>query len=353
MKAELAIRLPEPEHLSTLAAANGTPVDEDSRSELVFPEGYVAGQTPEMRAVYRQMEIFGTTDLPVLILGETGVGKEPLARTLHDSSGRRGPLVALNCAAFPTDLLEAELFGIASGVATGVAARDGKFHKADGGSLFLDEIAEMPPRLQAKLLRVLQEREVLPLGGEPVPVDARILAATNVDLDRRIADGAFRADLYFRLAGAILEVPPLRRRPTDIPALVEHFLLRFATSVPKLVRGVTVAALDVLAQYPWPGNVRELEHEVRKLVLLCPHRQAIDVEHLPLRLRAPAGTEASGARADFPSDTLHLETLEKHAIRKALEQCGGNQVRASELLGISRFALRRRMERHGLGTEPV
>ena len=346
MKSELAIRLPEPEQASTLAAATDMPADEGSRSELVFPEGYVLGRAPEMRAVYRQMEIFGATDLPVLILGETGVGKEPLVRTLHASSGRRGPLVALNCAAFPADLLEAELFGIARGVATGVAARRGKFHQADGGSLFLDEIAEMPPPLQAKLLRALQEREVLPLGGGPVPIDTRILAATNADLDLSISDGDFRADLYYRLAGAVLEVPPLRRRRADIPALVEHFLLRFATGAGKIVRGVTVAALDLLTHYPWPGNVRELEHEIRKLVLLCPHRQAIDVELLPRRLRDPAGA-ARGA-ADPPGDTFHLETLERRAIRKALEQCGGNQVRASELLGISRFALRRRMERHGL-----
>ncbi|MEM9558058.1 MAG: sigma 54-interacting transcriptional regulator [Acidobacteriota bacterium] len=341
---------------------------ETGARELEFPPGIVAGTAPAMRELYRQMTAIARGDLPVLLVGETGVGKEHLAQTLHRSSPRRdAPFMALNCAAIPAELLEAELFGIGRGVATGVQARRGKFLEASGGTLFLDEVGDMSPELQAKLLRALQERQIHPLGLAPVAIDVRVVAATNADLAARIEAGSFRADLYFRLAGVELQVPALRHRRRDLPRLIGHFLRRFAADAETSVRGLTVKALEQLVAYDWPGNVRQLEHEMRRVVYLCPPGQAIDSTMLSPTLRdgsngvraettdgedtQEAPRRGDGDGADLGDDLSlepRLERLERTIIREALRRTAGNQTRAARLLGVSRNGLAYRLERLGL-----
>ena len=325
------------------------PSPRDEAPGLAFPEGYVPGGSPAMRSLYGQMRALVQGDLPVLLLGETGVGKEFLARILHDSSPRRkGPFVAINCAAIPADLLEAEMFGIGKGIATGVAERRGKFQMAEGGTLLLDEIGDMPLELQAKLLRAVQEKEVQPVGGAPVPVDIRIIAATNSDLHRRMEEGRFRRDLYFRVAGFALHVPPLRERREDVPVLVESFLRAFTGETGKAVRGITVKALRALTEYAWPGNVRELEHEVRRLVYLCPEGQAIDSTLISLPVLADPHEGASEPALDTLELAKNVSALERRLIREALDKAGGNRTQAAKLLRISRNGLAIKMEKLGL-----
>jgi hypothetical protein len=219
---------------------------------LVFPDGYVVTQSPPMTALFEQISQVASGEIPILITGETGVGKEPLARTIHLSSpAAGGPFKAVNCAAIPGDLLEAELFGIERGVATGVDRREGILRSAAGGVIFLDEIGEMPTALQAKLLRVLQEKEIRPVGARrTLPFAARVVAATNTDLPALIADGRFRSDLYYRIAGCTLQVPALCERREDIPALIEDCLRRYAAETDKQIRGISVKALRMLVEAP-------------------------------------------------------------------------------------------------------
>src|SRR2546425_5399117 len=254
------------------------PVEGDAPEDvLAFAEGYVPGHSPAILELYEEMRALVGGEGPVLLRGETGVGKEHLAHVLHASSARRaGPFVAVNCAAIPAELMEAEMFGIAKGVATGVVERPGKFQLANGGTLFLDEIGDMPLALQAKLLRALQGGEIEPVGGTPVRVDARVVTATNSDLDEKMEQGQFRRDLYYRVAGFVLRVPPLRERREDIPALVQAMLGVFAREIGRPTPPISAAAVRALAAYSWPGNVRELEHEVRRLAYLCPEGEPID-----------------------------------------------------------------------------
>jgi DNA-binding NtrC family response regulator len=320
-------------------------------AELAFPEGYIPGQSAPMMSLYGQMRPLLRGDLPVLLLGETGVGKEYLARILHLSSDRsRGPFVAINCAAIPSELLEAELFGIGKGVATGVLERPGKFQLAERGTLFLDEIGEMPADLQAKLLRALQEKEVQPVGSGPVSVDIRVVAATNTDLQARMEDGRFRRDLYYRVAGCALRIPSLRERKEDVPVLVEQLVQGFAREAGKPVAGVTVRALRLLVEYPWPGNVRELQHELRRLVYLCPDGQAIDSTMLSSHFAAQPLPAAAAPAATDESLAIdeHVRTLEVRLIQQALARSGGNRTQAAALLGISRNGLAIKMERLGI-----
>jgi transcriptional regulator with GAF, ATPase, and Fis domain len=355
--AELGLALPLPEAApisgrpagDTSAVADHAPSRAAWLQGLEFPKGYVPGDSPAIYSLYEQMRPLLQGDVPVLILGETGVGKEYLARILHDSSPRRrGPFVAINCAAIPAELLEAEMFGIGKGVATGVVERQGKFQLAAGGTLFLDEIGEMPFELQAKLLRALQDKEIHPVGSpRAIPVALRVLAATNSDLLERVEAGRFRSDLYYRVAGGVLQVPPLRQRKQDIPSLVEAFI--HACEARKSVRGVTVKALRALVDYPWPGNIRELEHEVRRLVELCPNGQAIDSTLLSKQV--VSGAEPL-AEEEFLGDSLRLdsrvEQLEARLIREALTRAGGNRSQAAKLLGISRNGLAIKMKRLGI-----
>ena len=316
---------------------------------LEFPEGYVAGDSPAMSELYGQMRPLLQGDMPVLVLGETGVGKEKLARILHASSRRRGgPFVAVNCAAIPAELLEAEMFGIGKGVATGVAERPGKFQLAEGGTLFLDEIGDMPLEMQSKLLRALQEKEIHPVGSRPVAVDIRVISATNSDLHERMEAGRFRRDLYYRVAGYVLQVPPLRQRKEDIPVLVESFVQAFTRQIGKAIRGVTVKALAALVSYDWPGNVRELEHEARRLVYLCPEGQAIDSMMLSAQVVSPPAA-AGRSRAEGPLRLgEQVRELEGELIRQALQQAAGNRTQAAKLLGISRNGLAIKMGRLGI-----
>ncbi len=319
---------------------------------LVFPPGYVPGESVAMSGMHKELRPLLQGNLPVLLEGETGVGKELVAKLIHASSTRAaGPFVAINCAAIPAELLESEMFGIAKGVATGVVERVGKFQQAQGGTLFLDEIGEMSRDLQAKLLRALQEKEIHPVGSRPIPVDVRVVAATNAELLKAIDEGRFRRDLYYRIAGYVVKVPPLRRRREDIPQLVEHFIRSFTQEIGKSIPGITVKALQVLVDYPWPGNVRELEHEMRRLVYLCPAGQPIDSSMLSDHiLSAPAATDLLLDEEGLATFNLeeHVQQVERRVIRQALSEAQGNRTRAAKLLGISRNGLAIKIERLGI-----
>ncbi len=285
------------------------------------------------------------TDTTVLLTGESGTGKEVLARFLHRASPRaEKSFVALNCAALPEQLLESELFGHEKGAFTGaVSARPGRIEQAAGGILFLDEVGEMSPAVQAKFLRVLQEREFQRLGGtRPLKADVRVVAATNRDLAAAMARGVFREDLYYRLHVFEIRLPPLRERSEDIPALLEFFLREIGEQVGRPAAGVSREARDKLLAYPWPGNVRELRNAVERAVILC-EGGLVTSEHLPMSLGkapAPAPAEILGG--------VDLEAVERSYVEQALRQTGNNKSRAARLLGLTRAQLYSRLEKYGL-----
>lgn len=338
-----------------LPAGSDRPSPSRGEEKLSFPVNYVAGVSPSMARLHQEMAAFAAGQVPVLIHGETGSGKELVADILHSSSQRRQkPFVAINCAALPAELMEAELFGIGRGVATGVQARQGRFLEAHGGTLFLDEVGDLPAILQPKLLRALEEKVIHPVGGSTTPIDVRIVAATHRDLLQCVKEGSFRADLYYRLAGVELRVPPLRERRDDLPLLVDHYLRQMTDESGRQIRGISVNALASLGQYSWPGNVRELVHELRRLVYLCPPGQAIETAQLAERIRHQAGDLGKGSEGetlDPPGDwfrqakDLSLARIECAALAEALRRCQGNQVQAGRLLGISRTAVRLRIGR--------
>jgi two-component system, NtrC family, response regulator HupR/HoxA len=317
-----------------------------------------------MDAVCAQIARVAPYDIPVLLTGESGTGKELLARALHYNSPRADqPFVAENCGAMPDQLLESELFGHEKGAFTGaVCARIGLFEQAGGGTIFLDEIGDTSPAFQVKLLRVLQEREVRPLGANRRrQVDVRVVAATNRDLEREIREGRFRADLYYRLAGIRVHLPTLRERPMDIPAIALGILDEACRTFAKRVHGFTDEALECLAAYRWPGNVRELQNEVQRLVVLAdgPMIGADLLDGRILRavpvpasdpggLEAEDGCEAPGALP--PSGLLkdRVEALEARVLRETLIRHRWNKTQAADELGLSRVGLRSKMERYGL-----
>jgi DNA-binding NtrC family response regulator len=303
-------------------------------------------QYAPLRAVLEMIGRVAPSDSPVLITGESGTGKEVLARYVHEASTRStGPFVALNCAALPRDLLEAELFGIERGVATGVEARAGRFELAHGGTLFLDEIGDMSLETQAKLLRVLQERTVHRLGGVGArPADARIVAATNRDMRGLLAERLFREDLFFRIATWTAELPPLRRRRADIPNLAAYFLAREGARSGVRVAGVSEAALERLVGHEWPGNVRQLENEMARAVLFLSDGELLDSSRLSPGLRA--SPPASGRRTGTLEDVL--AGVERDEIGNALAACGQDVGKAAERLGLGRSTLYRRMRELGL-----
>jgi two-component system response regulator PilR (NtrC family) len=352
------------------------------------PEGMVIGDSHLMRDLLLQIASTLRSDLCVLLSGETGSGKEMVAKLIHRSSATAGgPFLAVNCAAIPGELLEAELFGVEARVATGVDPRSGLFVAADGGTLFLDEIGDMPERLQAKLLRVLQEREVWPLGSsEPRPVTARVIAASNRALEEEVAAGRFRRDLFYRLRGLHFHVPPLRRRREDLPALIHELAARAAEKYSKRIAGVTRRALERLLGYDWPGNVRELEHALERAVLLCPSGMPLEPEHFAAlaaaeddgeatqdgrpgaasstssvsiaALRPDTGSgspsTAGGDGGEEPGETAfrplqeRVDEVERQAIREALAAADGVKTHAAELLGVTRNGLALKMKRLGL-----
>jgi sigma-54 dependent transcriptional regulator len=317
----------------------------------VEPRFAIVGQSAALMRVFQLMDKVAGQDVTVLLRGETGTGKELFAAAIHGASTRsKGPFVAQNCAAVPENLLESELFGYKKGAFSGaVADKRGLIEAADGGSLFLDEIGDMPVGLQAKLLRVLQEQEVRPLGAlEGRKVDVRVIAATHCNLEERIEAGQFREDLYYRLSVFPIELPALRERAEDIPALLQHFLGQSRQRFGKRVRGFAPAALDLMIAYRFPGNVRELKNAVERAVLLCEDGGAILAEHLPepVRRSAPKPVEAAASTDGELRDLV--QRFEARLLSQKLQAVDWNQTRAARELGISRRTLIDKMGQYKL-----
>jgi DNA-binding NtrC family response regulator len=305
---------------------------------------HIVGSHPSMQRLFKRMLQAAKSRSTVLIQGETGTGKELIAKAIHEHSLRsEGPLIRLNCAALSESVLESELFGHEKGAFTGaVTRRSGRFEQANRGTLFLDELSEMPLSVQIKLLRFLQEREFERVGGnETVKVNVRVVAATNRDLRTLVDDGKFRDDLYFRLKVVVLDVPPLRARPSDIPALADHFLRCYAEENGKQVHGFTASAREALLGYPWPGNVRELQHAIEQAVVLC-ERDSIGIEDLPID---PPEREAEPLSLLIPGVTL--AEVERYTILKTLEAVGGSPTKAAAILGISKRTIQYRIQEWG------
>jgi DNA-binding NtrC family response regulator len=307
--------------------------------------GPLLGVSPAMQEIYRLIEMAAPSPAPVLILGETGTGKELVARTIHELSQRaRGPFVAVNCSAIPETLLESELFGHEKGAFTGaMARRPGYFELADGGTIFLDEIAEMSSNLQAKYLRVLQDSQVRRIGGhDEVSVDVRVVCATNKDVVKAVQEGAFREDLYYRVNVLTIPLPPLRRRPEDILLLAEAFMTEFNDKYERQVRGIDEAALKLLREHAWPGNVRELRNVIERAVVSC-EDGLITADCLPI---APLGA-APSERANvvvLPVGTT-LDDGEKQLILRTLQSVNNNKTRAAEILGTTPKTLHNKARR--------
>jgi two-component system response regulator HydG len=306
------------------------------------------GSSPAMRKVYAVLERLSETDATVLVTGESGTGKELVARALHRRSKRaEGPFVAISCAAMPESLLESELFGHAKGAFTDAkASRTGLLAQANGGSLFLDEIGDMPLGLQPKLLRAIEERRARPLGGErEVPFDVRLIAATHRDLEGLVEEGQFRQDLFYRINVVHVVMPSLRSRGGDILTLAQHFLERFAAQSDKKVKGISSAAAEKLLGYHWPGNVRELRNCMERAVALT-RLDTIAVEDLPEKVREYKPSHVLVA-SDDPSELVPLDEVEKRYILRVLEAVGGNKTMAAQVLGLDRKTLYRKLERWG------
>jgi DNA-binding NtrC family response regulator len=306
----------------------------------------MVGSSAAMRTVYDQIEKVLESDITVFISGDSGTGKELAAKAIHYGSLRSdGPFVDVNCAAIPEGLQESELFGHEKGAFTGaVSTHPGKFEQAKGGTILLDEVGEMSPSAQARLLRVLQEKSLQRVGGtQRIELDVRVISASNRDLEQLTGDGRFRQDLYYRLVVFPIHLPPLRDRREDVPALVEHFLAKYAADAGKRIERVAPDALEYLVQHDWPGNVRELENVIHRSLLVAGGPELM-ISDLPRGLGgaepAPSATPDGGV--------VSLEEMEKHTIRAALEQYGGNLSDAARQLGIGRSTLYRKLEQYGL-----
>ncbi len=340
-----AVAIQNAERFAKLSRSHLRLVHELSHHEQ-FPE--IIGRSEPMRLLLDSIRRVGQTDFPVLLQGEVGSGKEMAARALHRVSSRReGPFVAQNSAAIPVELLESEFFGHAKGAFTGAhTSRDGLFRLADGGTLFLDEIADLDYRLQAKLLRVLEDGVVRPVGSNrEFKVDFRLLSATSVDLERAVAEGKFREDLFYRLNVVVLRVPALRERSTDIPVLVQHFLTTHLERGSNRRIRFTPGAMRMLLSRPWKGNIRELEHFVKRTIVLA-QGDTIDAQDVAGILEVNGGAMQKPL---LPVGQLTLAEMEEWSIREALLRADNNQLRAAEILGIHRNALIRRMHKLGLG----
>jgi two-component system response regulator HydG len=317
------------------------------REGALRPDGFdeLEGDSAAMRRVYGLLERIADSDVTVLVTGESGTGKELVGRALH-RRGRRtdGPFVAVSCAALPEQLLESELFGHTRGAFTDARhARTGLLLAATGGTLFLDEVAEIPLAMQAKLLRVLQERRVRPLGAEQeTPVDVRIVAATNRDLEREVAEGRFREDLFFRLNVVPIHLPPLRARGRDVLLLAQRLLERASQSVGRHVRSLSAEAAERLLAYPWPGNVRELQNCVEHAVALA-RSEVVALDDLPERVRLHRETAVLVA-ADHPSQLVTLAEMERRYVLRVLDAVGGQRADAARVLGIDRKTLYRKLQ---------
>jgi two-component system response regulator HydG len=309
----------------------------------------IIGKSRPMKALVEMLAMVAPSEATVLITGESGTGKELIAKSIHHNSPRKDrPLVVVNCAALSETLLESELFGHEKGAFTGAdRRREGRFKQADRGTIFLDEIGETSAAMQAKLLRVIQEREIQRVGGdETLSVDVRILAATNQNLEEAVENGRFREDLFYRLNVVTLRIPPLRERTDDIPLLAQHFLEKYAGKNRKNVKGFSPLAMDLLLKYGWPGNVRELENTIERAVILLPDEHITEKE-LPSNI-----TEHFTDKGDSPTTTASanrpLEEVEREAILATLEDSGGNKSETARRLGINRKTLHKKLKDYGL-----
>ena len=308
----------------------------------------------QVRAIVSRLS--GSDSTTILVEGESGAGKEVVARAVHFSSGRaERPFLQVNCAALPEHLLESELFGHERGSFTDAhAQKRGLFESAEGGTVMLDEIGDLHPGGQAKLLRLLENKTFRRVGGvTELRADVRVLAATNVNLEERVSEGRFRADLFFRLNVVRIVMPALREHPEDVPTFCAHFIARFNQEMKRQVKGVSANAMQLLQAYRWPGNVRELRNVIERAFILHAGAEELRPEHLPPELRGAANGTAAARRperpAPVPQEGLVLEDVERRLIQEALERASGNQSQAARLLGISRDTLRYRLKKHGMG----
>jgi len=344
------------EMIARVRAALGERVVDEVEIEA-GPSSRIVGSHPSMIAIYKAIARVASLNVPVVILGESGSGKELVAQSIHDLGGRvAGPFVAINCGAIPDTLLENELFGSTRGAFTDSRQdRRGALSRADGGTLFLDEIGDISPAFQVKLLRFLQDGIVTPLGAEKSHrVDVRLIAATHRDIKRLVAEGKFREDLYYRLAGYEIAVPPLRERVSDIPLLVDHFKRRIATEMKKeSIAGPSQGVLDVFAAHSWPGNVRELEQVIRRTVIDSGALADPAAATRALRDIAPSASPkpASAPAQNSEDDLVSLDEAEKRHIIAVLRATGGNQTQAAYILGIERKTLARKIKRLDISLE--
>ena len=317
-----------------------------------FDFSRIIGRSPKMKSLLDTLAMVAPTDATVLIMGESGTGKEVAANAIHHNSPRAGqPFVKVSCAALPETLLESELFGHEKGAFTGaVSRREGRFQLAHRGTIFLDEIGEMSPALQAKLLRVLQEKEFEPLGSDrTAKVDIRVIAATNRDLEKDVREGRFREDLYYRLNVVPIVMPPLRERREDIPLLAEYFLALCREKNRKAVKEISGKAIDALVRYDWPGNIRELENSIERAVIMA-REDVIGTADFPPQIRKLSMEEEKDGFG-IP-DGVSLAEMERALIIKTLAETGGNRTRAAEILGINRRTLQNKLKEYRLGTPP-
>jgi two-component system nitrogen regulation response regulator NtrX len=328
--------------------------DNQEFSRQLAAKSSVTGQSVPMKALRQQIKLMAPTNGRVLIFGESGAGKELVARAMHSESLRRDrPFVELNCAAIPEDFIETELFGYRHGAGPGgpnqPSEKRGTFERADGGTLFLDEVGDMSLKTQAKVLRALDEQRFYPVGASnPVHVDARVIAATNKDLEEEIARGNFREDLFYRLNVIPFFVPPLRDRKEDIPLLAREFLSEFGQQYGRPRVEISESALTQLKQYHWPGNVRELRNLVERVLILNPKVQRIEAKHLPMLVQRTEGRSSTGNREEFSTLLQAREAYERDYILKELDRCNGNVTRAAEALGLERSHLYRKMKALGV-----
>lgn len=324
-------------------------------SPLIRPNSFVGivSQCPEMQKVFSVVEKVATTNTTVLILGESGTGKELIAKALHRLSGRSGRLVPVNCGAIPEDILESELFGHERGAFTGaVSNRIGRFQLADGGTIFLDEIGEMSPKLQVKLLRFLQERKIEPVGStKTIDIDVRVIAATNKDLRKEVEAGRFREDLYYRLQVVPIDLPPLRERDHDVELLAQHFMRSACENLGKRPIAFSTAAMARFRSYQWPGNIRELENLLERLAILA-EGETLQEHELPAQMRETQACAVFETTVEIPSDGIDfnamIDQLETRLISMALTRTNGNKKAAAQLLRLNRTTLVEKIKKKGL-----
>ena len=335
------------------AVSHGNLSDEVVRLKTELGDRYdiknIVGSSAAMRHVYSQIEKVLSSDITIFISGESGTGKELAAKAIHYGSLRSDePFIDVNCAAIPEGLQESELFGHEKGAFTGaLATHPGKFEQAAGGTIFLDEVGEMSPSAQARLLRVLQERCLQRVGGtKTIDLDVRVISASNRNLEQMVADGSFRQDLFYRLVVFPIELPPLRDRRDDIPLLVDHFIEKYARDAGKRVTGIQPTAIAALKAHSWPGNVRELENVIHRSLLITDGPEITDAD-LPPGLGSTSGDGVGGSSAPI-SVAMSLDELERAAIEKALKRHGGNLSDVARQLGIGRSTLYRKLEQYGL-----